>query len=287
MVYRHMDSRNWNELEYRAGDVVVGSYAKSGTTWVQQIVRQLIFHDDSESLDRVSPWIDSALSPKDEVLAVAAALTGRRCLKTHLPVDALVFSPGAKYLYVARDGRDVAFSLFNHFARANEGFYALVNDPQKPGLTVERPTDVRKWFRDWLERDGFPIHPFWCNVQSWWDVRYLPNVKLLHFARLKADLRGQMEAIADFLEVRVEPWRWPELVERCTFEYMKRNADRLAPLGGTAWQGGGRTFIHQGKVGAWRGVLCDEDVRRYEAVAAKNLTFACARWLASGDDRFL
>ncbi len=31
--------------------------------------------------------------------------------KTHLPVDALVFSPEAKYLYIGRDGRDVIWSM--------------------------------------------------------------------------------------------------------------------------------------------------------------------------------
>ncbi len=37
------------------------------------------------------------------------AQTHRRSLKTHLPVDALVYSSKAKYIYVARDGRGRPF----------------------------------------------------------------------------------------------------------------------------------------------------------------------------------
>ena len=43
---RHMDSTVWDRFAFRDGDVVVASYAKSGTTWVQQIVTQLIHGGD-------------------------------------------------------------------------------------------------------------------------------------------------------------------------------------------------------------------------------------------------
>ena len=51
------------------------------------------------------------------------AQTHRRFVKTHLPVDALVYSPKAKYIYIGRDGRDVLWSLYNHHAMGNEAMY--------------------------------------------------------------------------------------------------------------------------------------------------------------------
>jgi aryl sulfotransferase len=39
----HFDSTIWNDFEFRDGDIVIATYAKSGTTWVQQIVSQLLF----------------------------------------------------------------------------------------------------------------------------------------------------------------------------------------------------------------------------------------------------
>lgn len=37
-----MDSRRWNDFRFRDGDIVIGTWAKSGTTWTQQIISQLI-----------------------------------------------------------------------------------------------------------------------------------------------------------------------------------------------------------------------------------------------------
>ena len=39
----HFDSTVWNDFAFRQGDIVIATYAKSGTTWLQQIVGQLVF----------------------------------------------------------------------------------------------------------------------------------------------------------------------------------------------------------------------------------------------------
>ena len=99
----HMDSRFWNGFPFRDGDVVVSTYAKSGTTWTQQIVGQLIFQGDpAVMINELSPWWDMLIVPP-EVRKMVLAQPHRRSIKTHLPADALVMSPKAKYLYVARD----------------------------------------------------------------------------------------------------------------------------------------------------------------------------------------
>ena len=38
----HFDSTVWNDFKFRDDDIVISTYAKSGTTWVQQIVSQLL-----------------------------------------------------------------------------------------------------------------------------------------------------------------------------------------------------------------------------------------------------
>ncbi len=95
----HFDSTIWNEFRFRDDDIIIGTYAKSGTTWTQQIVSQLIFQG-AEGLEvaEMSPWLDLRVPPKEVKLPAVEAQQHRRFLKTHLPVDALVFSPKAKYL---------------------------------------------------------------------------------------------------------------------------------------------------------------------------------------------
>src|SRR3546814_8932983 len=73
--------------------------------------------------------------------------------------------------------------MYNHHANANHLWYEALNDtPGRVGPPIEPPPDsVRQYFHDWLTRDGFPFWPFWENVRSWWAIRHLPTVLLLHF----------------------------------------------------------------------------------------------------------
>ena len=150
----HMDFTAWDRFKFRDDDIVISSWAKSGTTWTQQIVSQLVF-SGAEGVDtsHISPWIDLRITPP-EALAALDRQAHRRFVKTHLPVDALVFSPKAKYLYVGRDGRDVVWSMYNHHVNANERWYgALNNTPGLVGPAIEPPSgDAVTYFRDLAER---------------------------------------------------------------------------------------------------------------------------------------
>ena len=281
----HMDSTVWNEFSFRDDDVIVATYAKSGTTWTQQIVGQILYQGDpAVKVAEISPWLDLRIMPNEVKLPLLAAQTHRRFIKTHLPLDALNFSPKAKYLYIARDGRDVVFSFHNHHTKANDHWYHALNDtPGRVGPPIERPDpDLNRYFRAWLDQDGYPIWSFWENIASWWDARHLPNVKLLHFNALKADLGGEMRKIAEFLGADVPEDKWPDLIKHCTFDYMKENADQIAPLGGAIFDGGGKSFINKGTNDRWQGVLTAQEIADYEAMALEKLGPDCARWLATG-----
>jgi aryl sulfotransferase len=103
----HFDSTIWNDLQFRDDDIIIATYAKSGTTWMQQIIAQMLLGPDADlEMAEMSPWLDLRVPPKAVKLPAVEAQTHRRFLKTHLPVDALVYSPQAKYLYIGRDGRD-------------------------------------------------------------------------------------------------------------------------------------------------------------------------------------
>lgn len=279
----HFDSTIWNDFKFRDDDIIISTYAKSGTTWMQQMLAQMLMGPNPDlAVAELSPWLDLRVPPKQVKLPAVEAQTNRRFLKTHLPVDALVYSPRAKYIYIGRDGRDVVWSLYNHHANANALWYQALNDtPGRVGPPIEKPVaDVRQYFLDWLARDGYPFWSFWENVRSWWAIRDLPNLMFVHFAELKHDLPGQMRAMARFLDIKVEERDWPKILEYCSFDWMKKNATKSVPLGGAFWDAGAEVFINKGVNGRWRDMLTKDDIAAYEARAIKELGEDCARWLA-------
>ncbi|HKJ60806.1 MAG TPA: sulfotransferase domain-containing protein [Hyphomicrobiales bacterium] len=278
----HMDSTIWNDIAFRDDDIIIATYAKSGTTWVQQIVSQLIFNgQENLPTAEMSPWVDLRIPPKEIKLPEIEAQGHRRFLKTHLPVDALVFSEKAKYLYIARDARDLMWSMHNHHINANAMWYdALNNTPGRVGPEIGKPPESpAAYFEHWLDNDGAPLWPFWEHVRGWWSIRDLPNVKLLHFADLKQDLSGQVKAIADFLGIQIAPESMEKILLHCSFDYMKENAAASVPLGGAFWEGGAKTFIHMGKNGRWAEQLKPEVSARYLEQAERELGHECAEWL--------
>ena len=280
----HFDSTVWDELHFRDDDIVIATYAKTR-------------HDLDAADRRPAPFGRCARPRRRRALALgrparpaqgaeacgAGGAGGRRFVKTHLPVDALVFSPRAKYLYIGRDGRDVVWSLYNHHRNANAAWYEALNDtPGLVGPPIEPPPElVRDYFLQWLDRDGHPFWSFWENVASWWAIRDLPNLLLVHFADLKADLPGQIRRIAAFLDVDVDPARVdrdPRALQLRLDEAPRRQG---RPARRRFWEGGAADLHpprHQRPL-ARRAHA--RDMRPLRAAwRAERLGEDCARWLA-------
>ena len=284
----HADSTRWNDFQFRPDDIVIASWGKSGTTWLQQIVSQLVFQGSEEiPMNMTSPWLDFRPIPLEPVTGLLEAQKHRRFIKTHLALENLVYSPKAKYVFVARDGRDAFWSLHNHMYNATPMFYQLINDtPGRVGpALLKPPADPRQYFLDILENDeqDSVALPFWKTIRGWYAARDLPNLLLVHFNDLKADLSGEIQRIAEFLDIEADEATLNKITEHCTFDYMKAHAVEVSPpQSDIAFENGADTFVNKGSNGRWKDVLSADDVKLYEEKAVLELGEDCARWLANG-----
>jgi aryl sulfotransferase len=285
------DSTRWNGFEFRDGDIVIDTSGKTGSTWTQQIVGQLVLGGADGFGPAMSPWIDHRIFPMEAMLGMLQAQTHRRFLKSHLPVDALVISPKAKYIYVARDACDAVWSMYNHAANFTQAALDHYNNsPGRVGPPVVRvPADVRDFYLGFLKCGGMPMleggqapWPFWSHVQGWWDARGLPNVLLVHYAGLKGDLPGEVRRIADFLGIAIDETVLPKMLEHCSLQYMREQA-RTVDAFDIMFEGGADTFINKGTNGRWKDVLTPEEIAMADEAAAANLTPECAHWLKTGE----
>jgi aryl sulfotransferase len=274
----YFDSTRWNDFPFRHGDVVVATFPHVGTTWTLEIVRQLI-HDAPPETNpwSVAPWLDMRIDRFKAVMDILESQAHRRSIKTHLPLDAIVVSPKARYIVVGRDARDMVWSIYRHQELYDDPTLALFNGPPgRPGRFVSRPDrDIRDYYLHFLETGdlpGFGFEPFWPHVAGWWSARRLPNVLLVHYANLKTDLHSEIRRIADFLDVELDAAKLSTIVEHCTFEYMRDNSPPA-----------GRIAFNKGVNGRWKDVLSSGEIARCDEVAARNLPPECAHWLATGE----
>jgi hypothetical protein len=109
------DSDRWRGFEFRAGDIVISTRSKSGTTWVQMICALLVLQtpDLPAPLGRLSPWMDWLVEPLDEVRERLAAQPHCRFIKTHTPLDGVPEDPRVTYIVAARHPLDMAVSLYH------------------------------------------------------------------------------------------------------------------------------------------------------------------------------
>ena len=289
----HFDSTRWNFLDHRPDDIVIATSYKAGTTWTQGIIANLLFPDGRFPAppEVMSPWLDMRVTPLELVLTGLEAQPHRRFIKTHLPLDGMRYEPDVKYLYVTRDGRDVFMSLWNHYSKLTPEFTALMN--AIPGRVGEElplpPADIHEFWRHWVGRSLFDNEvggwPYWShlsNVQSWWDFRHVPNIRLVHYNDLLADTETELRGIAQFLGIEVAESAWPGIVDAVSFKQMKARGELYTPGGGIFWQGGVDTFMNKGTNGRWREVLSDAELEQYEAACEQALTPDCRQWLANG-----
>jgi aryl sulfotransferase len=271
----YSDSTHWNGVQPRGTDIVIASCYKAGTTLTQQIVNLLINGNSDfynfNSLHKISPRIELVSDPQFDSLEAKLNhvnnLPAPRFFKSHLPFEALPYYPEWKYIYLVRDGRDVALSLYNMAGGYDTRFWEI----QVKGSFIE-------FWDEWLET-GAHLWSFWENMNSWWKVRHLPNVLFVHYSNLTNEKLKEIERIAKFLNQEIDTERTEIVLQQSSLAYMKENWEKFPPPGFRP-QG----FFAQGKNGLWQELLTPERVEKYEKMSCEKLGIEYANWIKNGGD---
>lgn len=276
------DTARWAAYEHRPGDIIISTPPKCGTTWMQNIVGMLVL--GSPELDRpmveLSPWLDQTIHDLDVKVAELRALEHRRWIKAHAPLDALPWHDDVTYVVVGRDPRDVAVSMDHHMSNMDiDRIIELRGDSvgfddiaEMPPLPEELADPVDRWWRYMENRYeaefAYGLQFLVIHLRSFWERRHEPNVVMVHYADLQADLEGEMRRLAKRLGVTVSDDRWPAFVEAASFGAMRSRAVALAPNAGASpiWKDS-TEFFHRGESGQWRSLVDESELDRYWANA--------------------
>lgn len=251
------------------GDIVVATYPKCGTTWMQQIILLLQAGGDK---DKITNWFETGQHTRwlemefDDAKSVNSwepkAGFERRLWKTHSSAKEAPWAggptengvpDGAKVVVVARNPGDAAVSMFHH---ATARSYPL------PGNAGFKYTGSMSHFVDevWLP-GNVESGDFWAWHASWWRAKKdLPSDKLLivSYEDMIADLPQAVRTVASFCAIPCDEALVAKVVEASNFSAMKDQFDaQIADAKKT-----GKKFkpghIRKGGKGGWRTALSPE-----------------------------
>jgi hypothetical protein len=160
----------------------------------------------------------------------------------------------------------------------------LTGQPQ-PAEPPPARRPLRDWLVGWINEDADPreqtdsLRGVMWHLSDAWARRGEPNILLVHYDDLSADLDGEMRRLAARLGIAVPEHLWPSLVEAATFEHMRAGADQFAPAGGVLKSSA--AFFRMGKSGSGREILTDDEMADYHARTERMAPRDMLAWLHS------
>ena len=231
----------------RPSDVIVTSFPRSGTSWLQEITWRVTHRDGRGAgvpLEDRFPLLDSL--PQEGILP-PEKMTDQRFFKTHLHYRLLpesVKTTGAKVLYISRDVRDVCVSFY-HFCRA----YSIY---EYRGTFAE--------FRDSFMRGAVLYGPYREHLKGY--LEHLDTVLCLTYEQLHQDRASVVRRVADFLGVSLTDADVDDIVRNTSFDVMQVNPDTNFKL----WEKTGMSsnpeegsYMRKGVSGDWKNYFTEEE----------------------------
>ncbi|XP_058037081.1 sulfotransferase 1C2-like [Ahaetulla prasina] len=230
----------------RPDDLLICTYPKAGTTWMQEIVDMIHQGGDPQKCARAPiyeriPFIE--MCPPKPIRAgyeEAEAMPSPRTLKTHLPIHLLppsFWEQNCKIIYVARNIKDNAVSYF-HFHRISK----LMPESGTWDEFLEKFVAGKIAWGSWFD-----------HVQGWWKAKNRHPILYVFYEDIKKDPAREIQKVAQFLGSKLSGTVVSEIVQHTKFESMKTNPmANYSTIPSFILNQDISPFMRKGTVGDWK-----------------------------------
>ncbi|XP_053871088.1 sulfotransferase 1B1-like isoform X1 [Malaclemys terrapin pileata] len=242
-------AQQWGPIENfqaRPDDLLISTYPKAGTTWMQEIVDLILVQGDVEKACRAPthiriPFLEICSPPPvPSGVQQLANVPSPRVIKTHLPfqlVPKSFWENRCKVIYVARNAKDNVVSYY---------FFDQMNKTQpEPGpweLYVQKFMDGKLAWGSWYD-----------HVCRYWAERANHCILYVFYEDMKEDPAREIRRVMDFLEVELPPQVLEKIVQQTSFQIMKENPmANYSSVPSTILDQTVSPFMRKGQVGDWK-----------------------------------
>ncbi|MEP7288290.1 MAG: sulfotransferase domain-containing protein [Chloroflexota bacterium] len=210
--------------DFNPQDIFIVGYPKSGNTWFQHMVCELVYGIDT----RIAPdALIEQLTGADDSKSYYSRVSTPMYFKSH-------FLPRPEYrrvVYLLRDGRDAMVSYFHHIK------------------AIEHLSELDKMD---VVRNGTYLSPckWYEHVERWLENPYTANILLIKYEDMKTSPAEVLHKFCDFAGIDRDDSYIEQVIARTSFSEMKKKEVAVG-WANENWPKD-QTFVRRGIVGSYK-----------------------------------
>uniref|UniRef100_A0A8C5PV15 Sulfotransferase n=1 Tax=Leptobrachium leishanense TaxID=445787 RepID=A0A8C5PV15_9ANUR len=252
----------WQEVEQfqaRPDDLLIATYPKAGTTWMQEIVDLILQDGDLEKAMRAPshirfPFMEFVTPTLPSGVEVLTKMPSPRLIKTHLPyqlVPTSFWNQNCKVIYVARNAKDNAVSFY-WFDKMNKA----QPDPGTWESYVEAFLQGKVGWGSWFD-----------HVIGWWEAKDKHRILYMLYEDIKEDPKREILKVMRFLGKELSEEVLEKVVHHTSFQAMKENPmTNYSTVPSFMFDRATSMFMRKGEVGDWVNHFTDSQSKAYDKV---------------------
>ncbi|XP_061712610.1 luciferin sulfotransferase-like [Cydia pomonella] len=260
-------------MTVRPDDVWVTGYPRSGTTLTQELVWQVanecdfvtaskiplmaryMFLEGKMSVNLLKSKLKGEVSEPIYTQEAIDAAPSPRFIKTHMPFSLLPSNllDTTKVVYIARDPRDVAVSLYQFIKKLMQYFEEF------------------KSFWNLFYNEMVIYSPILAHIREAWDLRHHPNMMFIFHEDMLKDVPLSIKRMADFLDKKLTDEQIVKLSEHLSIKNFRKNESVNPTWINKGGDPNAEGFVRKGESGAWREHFDEEMTAQAERWMRDNL----------------
>ncbi|XP_068941628.1 sulfotransferase 2B1-like isoform X1 [Petaurus breviceps papuanus] len=243
-------------FQFQDTDVLLVTFPKSGTTWMQQILSLIFNKEDFQKVQGIPTWSRVPWLEHTYLLDCLAQMDASkpRLLTTHFPAKLLIHNlknSKARVVYMARNPKDVLVSYY-HFHKLAKFLPDVGSFEDFFDQFLEGKVNFGSWFN---------------HIKDWLGVQQELNFFLITYEDLSQDPRQAIQNLSNFLGQPLEPKELENILHYCSFSFMSKN-DQLnySLTSPEVFDHSIGKFMRKGVTGNWKEYFSPEQNAKFNNV---------------------